>query len=178
MENDEDLKYYREISKEYSTVDFLVVLFTPKKPLFDPESIKNVRTIADQLENLEGVSDVLSYLDAPLLFSPKMSMSELADNLKTIEEEGVDLNLAKQEFQDSPLYTELLVSKDGQTTALQLNLHENIEYDKAIQERYKLRQQLNDGSKDDTEIVLSNLCKKDKRKFFYGKNNRVTTLDL
>ena len=60
-------------------------------------------------------------------------MSELADNLKTIEEEGVDLNLAKEEFQHSPLYTELLVSKDGQTTALQLNLHENIEYDKAIQ---------------------------------------------
>ena len=81
-----------------------MVLFTPKKPLFDPESIKNVRTITDQLENLEMVSDVLSYLDAPLLFSPKMSMSELADNLKTIEEEGVDLNLAKEEFQHSPLY--------------------------------------------------------------------------
>ena len=46
------------------------------------------------------------------------------------------LNLAKQEFQDSTLYTELLVSKDGQTTALQLNLHENIEYDEAIQKRY------------------------------------------
>ena len=132
LENDEDLKYYRQINKEYSTADFLVVLFTPKKPLFDPESIKNVRSTADQLENLEGVADVLSYLDAPLLFSPKMSMSELADNLKTIEEDGVDLNLAKQEFQNSPLYTELLVSKDGQTTALQLNLHENIEYDQAI----------------------------------------------
>ena len=75
LENDEDLKYYRKISNEYSTADFLVVLFTPKKPLFDPESIKNVRTIADRLENLVGVDDVLSYLDAPLLFSPKMSMS-------------------------------------------------------------------------------------------------------
>ena len=155
LENDEDLKYYREISNKYSTTDFLVVLFTPNKPLFDLESIKIVRTIADRLENLEGVSDVLSYLDAPLLFSPKMSMSELADNLKTIEEEGVDLNLAKEEFQHSPLYTELLVSKDGQTTALQLNLHENIEYDKAIQKRYKLRQQLTEGSKDNIEEQLN-----------------------
>jgi len=155
LENDEDLKYYRQISKEYSTTDFLVVLFTPKKPLFDPESIKNVRRTTDQLESLEGVADVLSYLDAPLLFSPKMSMSELADNLKTIEEDGVDLNLAKQEFQDSPLYTELLVSKDGQTTALQLNLHENIEYDQAIQKRYKLRQQLINDSEDDIKEQLN-----------------------
>ena len=133
LENDDDLRYYREISNEYSTSDFLVVLFTPEKPLFSIESIENVRTLSDRFEELDGVSDVLSYLDAPLLFSPKRSMSELADNLKTIEEEGVDLNLAKQEFQDSPLYTELLVSKDGETTALQLNLIESEEYDAAIQ---------------------------------------------
>ena len=155
LENDEDLKFYREISNEYSTVDFLVVLFTPKKPLFDPETIKNVRTIADQLENLKGIDNVLSYLDAPLLFSPKMSMSELSDNLRTIEEKGVDLDLAKLEFQASPLYTELLVSKDGTTTALQLNLLENIEYDKAIQKRYKLRQQLIDSKEEDIEEQLN-----------------------
>ncbi|MDP6917400.1 MAG: MMPL family transporter [SAR86 cluster bacterium] len=151
LENDEDLRYYREISNEYSTGDFLVVLFTPKEPLFSIESIKNVRNLSDRFEELDGVGDVLSYLDAPLLFSPKMSMSELADNLKTIEEEGVDLNLAKREFQDSPLYTELLVSKDGKTTALQLNLIESEEYDAAIQKRYQLRQKLVDGGEENIE---------------------------
>ena len=151
LENDEDLRYYREISNEYSTGDFLVVLFTPEKPLFSIESIKNVRTLSDRFEKLDGVRDVLSFLNAPLLFSPKMSMSELADNLKTIEEEGVDLNLAKQEFQDSPLYTELLVSKDGKTTALQLNLTESEEYDAAIQKRYQLRQKLAEGGEENIE---------------------------
>ncbi|GIT32616.1 MAG: hypothetical protein Ct9H300mP3_01470 [Gammaproteobacteria bacterium] len=77
LENDEDLRYYREISKEYSTSDFFVVLFTPEKPLFSIESIKNVRTLSDRFEKLDGVSDVLSYLDAPLLFSPKKSMRNL-----------------------------------------------------------------------------------------------------
>ena len=151
LENDDDLRYYREISNEYSTSDFLVVLFTPAKPLFSIESIENVRTLSDRFEELDGVSDVLSYLDAPLLFSPKRSMSELADNLKTIEEEGVDLNLAKQEFQDSPLYTELLVSKDGETTALQLNLIESEEYDAAIQKRYQLRQKKVEGGEENIE---------------------------
>ena len=151
LENDEDLRYYREISNEYSTGDFLVVLFTPEKPLFSVETIKIVRTLSDKFEELDGVNDVLSYLDAPLLFSPKMSMRKLADNLRTIEDEGVDLNLAKQEFQDSPLYTELLVSKDGKTTALQLNLTESEEYDAAIQKRYQLRQKLAEGGEENTE---------------------------
>ena len=155
LENDEDLRYYREISNEYSTSDFLVVLFTPEKPLFSIESIKNVRTLSDRFEELDGVGDVLSYLDAPLLFSPKRSMSELADNLKTIEEEGVDLNLAKQEFQDSPLYTELLVSKDGETTALQLNLIESEEYDAAIQKRYQLRQKKVEGGEENIEEQIN-----------------------
>tara|TARA_Y100000590_G_scaffold262477_1_gene294540 strand:+ start:1131 stop:3614 length:2484 start_codon:yes stop_codon:yes gene_type:complete len=151
LENDEDLRYYREISNKYSTSDFLIVLFTPEKPLFSVETIKIVRTLSDKFEELDGVNDVLSYLDAPLLFSPKMSMRKLADNLRTIEDEGVDLNLAKQEFQDSPLYTELLVSKDGKTTALQLNLIESEEYDAAIQKRYQLRQKLDESGEENIE---------------------------
>ena len=154
LENDEDLRYYREISKEYSTVDFLVVLFTPKTALFDKETIGVVRGLADQLENLDGVSSVLSYLDAPLLFSPKMSLSELADNLRTIEDEGVDLTLAQEEFKTSPLYSELLVSKDAKITALQLNLLENNAYDQAIQKRYELRQKLMTGGKENIQIEL------------------------
>jgi hypothetical protein len=53
-------------------------------------------------ENIEGVESVLSYLDAPLLFSPKMSMSELVDNLRTLEDEGADKDLAREEFKNSP----------------------------------------------------------------------------
>ena len=154
LENDEDLKYYREISKEYSTVDFLVVLFTPKTDLFDRETIGIVRGLADQLESLDGISSVLSYLDAPLLFSPKMSLSKLDDNLRTIEDESVDLTLAKEEFKTSPLYSELLVSKDAKTTALQLNLLENNSYDESIQKRYELRQKLIAGGKENVQVEL------------------------
>ena len=154
LENDEDLKYYREISKEYSTVDFLVVLFTPKTDLLDRETIGIVRGLSDELESLDGISSVLSYLDAPLLFSPKMSLSKLANNLRTIEDESVDLTLAKEEFRTSPLYSELLVSKDAKTTALQLNLLENNDYDEAIQKRYELRQKLITGGKENIQVEL------------------------
>ena len=110
LEDDDDLKYYREVNTNYESSDFLIVLFKPDEELFSKQTIAVVRSLSDSLEAIDGVSSVLSYLDAPLLFSPKMSMSELADNLKTIEDDSVDLVLAKEEFKSSPLYSELLSS--------------------------------------------------------------------
>jgi len=83
-------------------------------------------------EQIDGVESVLSYLDAPLLFSPKMGMTELADNLRTIESEEADKDLARMEFKNSPLYTELLTDADARYTALQLLLENNKEYELAI----------------------------------------------
>ena len=138
LENDDDLKYYRQINSDYASSDFLVVLFKPKEELFSKQSISVVRSLSDDLEGIVGVSSVLSYLDAPLLFSPKLSITELADNLKTIEDESIDLVLAKEEFKTSALYSELLSSKDGKITALQVSLDATPLYDKAVADRYEI----------------------------------------
>ena len=138
LETDEDLKYYREISEDYSSSDFLIVIFEPKKDLFSKEVISQVRSMVDSFTEIEGVESVLSYLDAPLLFSPKVPMTDLVDNLRTLEDEGIDLDLARAEFQSSPLYTELLTDSSAKFTALQLILEPSIEYDKAINKRYEL----------------------------------------
>ena len=159
LENDEDFKYYREINNAYASSDFLVVIFTPNKELFDRTTIKKVREIISYFESVKGVDSVLSYLDAPLLFSPKMGMRELANNLKTIEDEEVDLSLASKEFKDSPLYSELLVSKDLSSTAIQLTLEFNSEYNNLMKERDKLNELLIDPfiSGDERNSTLNNL---------------------
>mgnify|MGYP003309829726 FL=1 len=110
LESDDDLKYYREVSTDYSSSDFLIIIFDPKEDLFAEQTISKVREMVSVFEQINGVESVLSYLDAPLLFSPKLGMSELADNLRTIEGDEVDKDLARKEFQNSPLYTELLLS--------------------------------------------------------------------
>ena len=159
LENDEDFKYYREINNAYASSDFLVVIFTPNKELFDRKTIKKVREIISDFESVKGVDSALSYLDAPLLFSPKMGMRELANNLKTIEDEEVDLSLASKEFKDSPLYSELLVSKDLSSTAIQLTLEFNSEYNNLMKERDKLNELLIDPfiSGDERNSTLNNL---------------------
>jgi len=149
LESDDDLKYYREVSADYSSSDFLIVIFEPKEDLFSKKVISQVRSMVDSFAEIEGVESVLSYLDAPLLFSPKMPMTELVDNLRTLEDEGVDLSLAKKEFQSSPLYTELLTDSTGEFTALQLLLEPSTEYDQAINKRYEVLEEK------DNELALA-----------------------
>ena len=71
----------------------MIVIFDPQEDLFSEKTVAQVREMVTVFENIDGVESVLSYLDAPLLFSPKMSMSELVDNLRTIEDEGADKDL-------------------------------------------------------------------------------------
>ena len=156
LENDDDLKYYREINNAYAASDFLVVIFTPNNNLFERETIQEVREIVSDFESIDGVNSVLSYLDAPLLFSPKMEMTELANNLRTIEDEQVDLRLAKKEFKESPLYSELLVSRDSSSTAIQLTLDFDPEYSGLIDTRYELNELINNTQEDQLRRSLLN----------------------
>ena len=146
LESDDDLKYYREVSTDYSSSDFLIIIFDPKEDLFAEQTISKVREMVSVFEQINGVESVLSYLDAPLLFSPKLGISELADNLRTIEGDEVDKDLARKEFQNSPLYTELLTDADARYTALQLLLESNKEYEMAINKRYEILDLINSNN--------------------------------
>ena len=153
LENDDDLKYYRQVNSDYASSDFLIVIYKPDEELFSKNQVSLIRSLVTDLEKIEGVDSVLSYLDAPLLFSPKMKMTELVDNLRTIEDEGVDFQLAKKEFQTSALYSELLSNKEGDITALQLTLNSTPLYDQAIQERYKLIERIGASVDDNPELI-------------------------
>jgi hypothetical protein len=52
LESDDDLKYYREVNSDYSSSDFLIIIFDPKKDLFSDEAISQVREMVDAFEKL------------------------------------------------------------------------------------------------------------------------------
>jgi predicted RND superfamily exporter protein len=43
LESDDDLKYYREVNSDYSSSDFLIVIFDPYEDLFTKKTISQVR---------------------------------------------------------------------------------------------------------------------------------------
>jgi predicted RND superfamily exporter protein len=140
LENDQDLNYFRETAKNYSSGDFLIVTFTPREDLFSDKSLEVLRRLQEELAAIEGVESVNSILNVPLLFSPKQSLREVAKEPRTLLTPGVDRALAKQEFLDSPIYREMILGPDGQTTALQLNIAVDRHYIELVQRRDVLRE--------------------------------------
>lgn len=127
LEADKDLDYFRQVSKQFNSGDFLVVTYTPKQDLFSTGALDHLGKLQAELAAIEGVETVNSILNVPLLYSPKQNLREIAKQPRTLLSQGqdqtpTDKTLAKQEFLTSPIYRELILSPDGQTTALQLNL--------------------------------------------------------
>ena len=138
LEGDESLKTYRENEKEFGDSSFLIVTFKPEFELFSYQSLNQLSQIEESLSKLDGVDSVLSLLDAPIFFQPKVGLTEVADNLKDLTTEGIDLSKAKQEIINNPIYRDLIISKDGSTTAMQIVLRGNEEYDTLITNRYRI----------------------------------------
>ena len=138
LENDESLKSYREAEDEFGDSSFLIVTYEPNMELFSDYSINRISNLENDLKNIDGVDSVLSLLDAPIFFQPKVGLTEVADNLKDLTYEDIDLNLAKDEIINNPIYKELIISKDGMTTAMQVVLRGNNEYDALIKQRYEI----------------------------------------
>ena len=142
LENDESFKTYREAEDEFGDSSFLIVTYEPKKELFSDFSINRIANLENDLKSIDGVDSVLSLLDAPIFFQPRVGLSEVADNLKDLTFDDIDLELAKDEIINNPIYKELIISKDGKLTAMQVVLRGNDEYDKLISERYDILESL------------------------------------
>ena len=142
LESDESLKTYREAEDEFGDSSFLIVTYEPKNELFSEYSLKKISQLESDLKNIDGVDSVLSILDAPIFFQPRVGLSEVSDNLKNLTDPEVDLNLAKEEIINNPIYKELIISNDGKTTAMQVVLKGNKEYNQLINSRYEILEKL------------------------------------
>ena len=122
LENDTSLKYYRGVREQYGSDEFLIVTYSPENALFSPQVLTDISRLRDELNSLDQVASVISLLNVPLVDSPPMTLGEISRGVRTLESEDVDIQLAEQEIRHSPLYENLLVNSEGDTTAMQVNL--------------------------------------------------------
>lgn len=140
LERDEDLTFSREVSKRYGSDNFLIITFSPKSgDIFDGNNLSTLGSLRRDLLSIEGVESVLSILDVPLLFSPRIDLTNLTGELKTLMSDGVDKNLAKQEFLSSPIYKDVILSADGNITGMMATLALDREYLRLVTQRDDLR---------------------------------------
>ncbi len=118
LENDPDLKYLREVNAKYGSEDYLVLTYTPKKDLLDPDTIKNLTNLKNDLLNLEWANNVITILDVPLLKNNDDSLAERVKNFKTLSSEDANKERGFKEIINSPIYEEFVISKDGKTSGI------------------------------------------------------------
>ena len=163
LENDEDYKYYREVSKTYGSHSYMFVTYKPTGDLLSPETLSKLSSLRGELREIKRVSSVLTILDVPLLRNPPVPIKELISNIKNLEDPEVDLQLALAEIADSPIYKELLVSTDMKMTALMVHFAEDAEYDRIVSRRGALRQKLREKTIIPAERVELEQLKRDYR---------------
>lgn len=146
LEDDKDLRYYREVRGRYGSDDFLVISYTPVAALFSPETLADLRRLRARLLELPRVASVTSILDVPLIDSPRVTLRELNREIRTLEISGMDIQEARREFLTSPLYRNLLVNPDGTTTALLVHLRRDETYHALLSRRTALRDQKRAGT--------------------------------
>lgn len=166
LENDEDLRYYRGVRARYGADDFLVVTYSPRADLMSDAVLADIAKLRDELAALEWVESVTSLLDVPLMDSPRVTLSEIQKEQRTLETPGIDRELARKELTGAhiaacsttgtrshrkdelpelseplgnPLYCNLVVSPDGHTTAMQVNLRHDEQYRTLLTRREALR---------------------------------------
>jgi uncharacterized protein len=139
-QSDEEYLYFQEIIGRYGFEDFVFITYTPHDgDLFSEDELTRIASLRDDVEALSGVSSVVSLLDVPLLESPPRPLDETIRELRTLKHPGVDIEMAREEFRTSPLYSNLLVSPDLKTTALQINFQADDEYEALWDRRQALR---------------------------------------
>ena len=139
LEDDVDLKVFRKIHQRYPSRDLLVVTYTPDKDLFSDQALESLKQLREELKKVTSVDTVFTILDAPLFKSSDVPITEMIDDVPSLEKPGVDRGKAKDELLNSPIYRELIISADGRTTALLLELVEEEQYNSLLQSRNELR---------------------------------------
>ncbi len=154
LENDNSLQYYRTISKSYGSDDFLIITYAPFKDLMSDTVIEDLRLLSNELTKLERVHSIDSILNVPLLNSPRVEISKLDTDIRTLETLGVDREMARKEFLESPIYKNLLISPDGKITIIRINFKRDEKYFSLMYRRNDLRDKKNGSGLDKKEKVI------------------------
>lgn len=126
VEGDPDLEFSRQMNERYGTSDFVFITYKPNQALFLPASLAALRRMKTELDALARVESIDSIFSVPLFKVANVSLNEIADNIITLETEGLDLDAARADLSSSDAYRNVLLSADGETAALVVNFTNNM----------------------------------------------------
>ena len=128
LENDADLRAFRQMSLRYKTREFLFIAVVPPGDFLAESNLELIRNLRDDIAGVPQVLDLVSMLDVPLVTNIQGSLADVATNFRTLRMPGVNPSKAREELTESPIYRNLIASADGTVTAVQIFLKPHPEF--------------------------------------------------
>ena len=125
IEGDPDLAYLNEVSRRYGSKEFLIITYTPNQGMATDSSINNLLSLKYKIQSLNWVHSVITLLDVPLLNNSEAPLQERLEGFKTLKDEDVDRERGFKEILNSPVYRNFVVSEDGKTSGIIVNIKKN-----------------------------------------------------
>lgn len=154
LEDDRALEQYRQVNRRFTTSDdFLIVTYTPEGELFSEAGLARLASLRNELQSLDAVGSTNSILSVPLLHSPDLTLDTVDSEIKTLDEHDVPPDTARKALLNNPLYPNLLISEDGRTTAIQVNLPTPDRYFELLRKRNDLKDRADAGKASEAELA-------------------------
>ncbi|MDB3960294.1 MMPL family transporter [Candidatus Pelagibacter sp.] len=129
IEGDPDLAYLKEVTDRYGSKDFLILTYSPNEGMVSDNSINNLLSLKYKIQSLTWVHSVITLLDIPLLSNSEAPLQERLESFKTLKDEGVDKDRGFKEILNSPVFRNYIISEDGNTSGIIVNIKENKKLD-------------------------------------------------
>ena len=147
LEGDPDLKYLQEISKRYGSKEFLILTYTPNEGMVSDTSVNNLLSLKYKIQSLNWVHSVITLLDIPLLNNSDAALQERLEKFKTLKDEDVDRERGFNEILSSPVFRNFVISEDGKTSGIIVNIKKNNEFEDIANKSKKEIEQYKDNIK-------------------------------
>ncbi len=176
LDDDKDLKLFREINDRYESDEFVILTVTDKnKDIFANETLKYIHNLTLEIKDFSGVQSVTAITNIPLVSSSKKPLTELINNIPNIFSKDINPKQAQQEILTSPIYKDLIISEDAKTTAVQVTLkkdtvleearikkelyYKKYKQDASFENQYLLSKQVYSKISEDHKKNISNFIK-------------------
>jgi len=130
-QNDEEFQYYKSYNKLFKSDNFLVLAVENRNGV-NREFINNFETISSKLLKLEPVSQVFSFIDAPILFLNNTSLTNFnSSNIENLRNSNLDIKDVLEEFTNNPVYVDQIINKEANVFSIIIYLKKNLDLIKA-----------------------------------------------
>ena len=170
LQNDKDFKYFNYYNDIFPSKNFLVLAIKSDNKI-DDIYLTKINEIKSILSNIKNIDSTFSIVDAPILISNNLKLADLsATKIPTINDNIIDLESVLNEFADSPIFQDQLISQDKKVSSIIIYIKKN---NKFLEIKKKREDIINKNANENYFKEINNKYKLEKEKYNEENNNSL-----